>query len=107
MQFYVGPKKLNPIEGLYCFMPAATLWMLLFIVPLELSRMKDEHAVAVVRQHAAVFLLSSVLGFIVNLLSFGVIRHTSALTFKVWFMSIWKSHLFHVPLSSFHAIFFT
>lgn len=71
------------MEGIYYFTPAGFFWMVLFIVPLELGRMREEGAWAIVTANPATFALAASLGFSVNLLSFGVIQTTSSLTYKV------------------------
>jgi drug/metabolite transporter (DMT)-like permease len=83
MQYLLGNLKLQLMEGIYYFTPAGFVWMALFIVPLELGRMRDEGALGIVLANPLAFLLAATLGFFVNLLSFGVIQTTSSLTFKV------------------------
>lgn len=83
MQFLLGNMKLQLMEGIYYFTPAGFVWMAIFIVPLELGRMRDEGALDIVLGNPMAFLLAATLGFFVNLLSFGVIQTTSSLTFKV------------------------
>ena len=83
MQYLLGNLKLQLMEGIYYFTPAGFFWMALFIVPLELGRMRDENALGIVLANPLAFLLAATLGFFVNLLSFGVIQTTSSLTFKV------------------------
>ena len=83
MQFLLGNMKLQLMEGIYYFTPAGFVWMLIFIVPMELGRMRDEGALDIIVSNPMAFLLAATLGFFVNLLSFGVIQTTSSLTFKV------------------------
>ena len=83
MQFLLGNLKLQLMEGIYYFTPAGFFWMVFFIMPLELMRMREENAAAIVAAHPLSFLLAATLGFFVNLLSFGVIQTTSSLTYKV------------------------
>ena len=82
MQFMLGNMKLQLMEGIYYFTPAGFVWMLIFIVPMELGRMRDEGALDIMLGNPMAFLLAATLGFFVNLLSFGVIQTTSSLTFK-------------------------
>ncbi len=82
MQYLLGNLKLQLMEGIYYFTPAGFFWMVLFIVPLELGRMRDEGALDIIVANPLAFLLAATLGFFVNLLSFGVIQTTSSLTFK-------------------------
>ena len=83
MQYMLGNLKLNLMEGIYYLTPAGFLWMCFFILPLELSRMADEGAAAIVFANMPAFVLAATMGFFVNLLSYGVIQSTSSLTFKV------------------------
>jgi hypothetical protein len=83
MQFLLGNMKLQLMEGIYYFTPAGFIWMIIFIVPMELGRMRDEGALDIILGNPMSFLLAATLGFFVNLLSFGVIQTTSSLTFKV------------------------
>ena len=83
MQFLLGNLKLQLMEGIYYFTPAGFFWMVFFIMPLELLRMREERAGDIVMAHPFAFLLAATLGFFVNLLSFGVIQTTSSLTYKV------------------------
>lgn len=83
MQYLLGNLKLQLMEGIYYFTPAGFFWMVLFIVPLELARMREEGAADIVMANKGAFLLAASLGFCVNLLSFGVIQSTSGLTYKV------------------------
>jgi hypothetical protein len=83
MQFLLGNLKLQLMEGIYYFTPAGFFWMVFFIMPLELMRMREENALGIVAAHPLSFLLAATLGFFVNLLSFGVIQTTSSLTYKV------------------------
>ena len=82
MQFLLGNMKLQLMEGIYYFTPAGYIWMLIFIVPMELGRMRDNGALDIVLGNPMAFLLAATLWFFVNLLSFGVIQTTSSLTFK-------------------------
>jgi hypothetical protein len=83
MQYLLGNLKFELMEGIYYFTPAAYLWMMLFIVPIELGRMREEDALGIVLENKGAFLMACTLGFFVNLLSFGVIKSTSSLTYKV------------------------
>lgn len=83
IQYLLGNMKLGLIEGMYYFTPAGFVWMVFFILPLELSRMRDENAMGIVLANPMAFILAATLGFFVNLLSYGVIQTTSSLTFKV------------------------
>lgn len=83
MQYMLGNLKLNLMEGIYYLTPAGFLWMCFFILPLELSRMLEEGAAAIIFANMPAFVLAATLGFFVNLLSYGVIQTTSSLTFKV------------------------
>jgi hypothetical protein len=82
MQYLLGNLKFELMEGIYYFTPAAYLWMMLFIVPIELGAMRDEGAADIVAANKGAFLMACTLGFFVNLLSFGVIKSTSSLTYK-------------------------
>ncbi len=83
MQFLLGNMKLGLVEGIYYFTPAGFLWMVFFIMPLELARMQEGGAARIVAENPAAFFLAATLGFFVNFLSYGVIQNTSSLTFKV------------------------
>ena len=82
MQYLLGNLKFELMEGVYYFTPASFLWLLLFIVPLELGTMSDEGALNIVLDNPFTFATAAMLGFFVNLLSFGVIKSTSSLTYK-------------------------
>ena len=76
-------RKFGLFEGLYYFAPATFFWLLLGIVFTEGSRFLQMGGHIIMKENALIFLLASSMGFGVNILTLGVVKYTSSLTYKI------------------------
>ena len=63
--------------------PACVLWLATGSAIFELPVMLQEGSLQIVRDHPLMFLCAGLMGFVINILSFWVIRLASSLTLKV------------------------
>ena len=76
-------RKFGLFEGLYHFAPATFFWLFLGIAFTEGPRLLREGGLRIMSDNALIFMLASSMGFGVNLLTLGVVKMTSSLTYKV------------------------
>jgi hypothetical protein len=63
--------------------PACCAWLFLGCLAFEVPSIMSSGALAVVRQHPALFLAAALMGFLVNTLAYTTIKLASSLTLKV------------------------
>jgi len=86
VQYLLGTEnglKFGVMEGLTYFAPTALGWMIILISILELPMFFRSGSLEVVYQNPILFLSCFVLGFLVNVAGFFVIKTTSVVTLKV------------------------
>lgn len=84
IQFFLSNQRMHVLEGLYYIMPAALFFMMLCSAAIEFrSILRLKLALHIVNDNPGTFLLASSLGFVVNVLSYAVVKLTSSVTFKV------------------------
>lgn len=74
--------KFHPIEGLYYMAPAGALCMILLVTVFELKTMLDTGAFWIIHNNPTHFLGASALGFVLNILSFMILKASSAVLLK-------------------------
>ena len=82
-QYVLGNLKFDLIEGLYVMAPASLAFLGLGIVALELNQFVQDRGWEIIAAAPHYFLAAAFMGFGVNILTLGVIKATSGLTFKV------------------------
>jgi hypothetical protein len=82
-QYVLGNLKFDLIEGLFIMMPASVLFLMIGIWVLELEDFVAKDAVDIILQIPHYFIAASLMGFTVNLLTLGLVKCTSGLSFKV------------------------
>ena len=75
--------KFAAMEGLYYMAPICTCWMWGLAAIIELPTARREGAFALVPLHARGFAMAALLGFLVNVASFLVIKRTSSVMLKL------------------------
>lgn len=75
--------KLHPIEALMYLAPACCSWLALGVCFYELPDMVAHKRTDFIMQNPRLMLLAACLGFVVNALSYTIIKLSSSLTFKV------------------------
>mmetsp|Transcript_46328 Transcript_46328/g.88413 ORF Transcript_46328/g.88413 Transcript_46328/m.88413 type:complete len:310 (-) Transcript_46328:1332-2261(-) len=73
----------SPVEGLYYMAPPAFGCLLAAILIFEYETVVQENLLLKMAAHPSLFVLAGVLGFVVNVSTWAVIKFTSALTLKV------------------------
>lgn len=82
-QYVLGNLKFDLIEGLFVMAPASLLFLAVGIAIFELRDFVDNGTVYILLDSPHYFIAAALMGFAVNLLTLGVIKCTSGLTFKV------------------------
>ena len=82
-QHLLGTLKFDLLEGLYVLSPSALIFLSIGILILEYKRFVEEKGWEIIITAPCFFLVASFMGFLVNILSLGVIKETGALSFKV------------------------
>jgi hypothetical protein len=75
--------QFHPLEGLMHLSPACTLCLWVGMCVLELPAMRANDALGLVRAKPGLYAASALMGFLVNVSSFMVIKYTSSLTLKI------------------------
>lgn len=75
--------EFSTVEGLYYLAPANLFWMACFAAFVEVPKFIQNGGLLIVYQNVHLFLLASLLGFLVNFVGLMVIRATSSLTLKI------------------------
>ena len=75
--------KFPALEGLYYMAPICTFWMWGVASFTELPRAYASGGLAIAQAHAPTFALAALLGFLVNIASFVVIKRTNSLMLKL------------------------
>jgi len=82
-QYVLGNLKFDLIEGLYVMGPASLGFLVLGIICLELRQFMEDRGWEIIMAAPHYFVAAALMGFGVNILTLGVIKATSGLTFKV------------------------
>jgi hypothetical protein len=82
-QYLLQNLKFGVIEGQYVLAPATAFWLFIASSIYEGKRMLEVDAFSVIAKYPMAFLVASLMGLIINFLSYLVISLTSSLTMKV------------------------
>ena len=83
LQYLLGNLRFELVEGLYVMAPASFGFLALGIACFEWRALMEEDGFGIIARAPHKFICAALLGFAVNLLTLGVIKSTSSLTFKV------------------------
>ena len=83
LQYLLGNLRFELVEGLYVMAPASFGFLALGIACFEWGALMEEDGFGIIARAPHKFICAALLGFAVNLLTLGVIKSTSSLTFKV------------------------
>ena len=83
LQHYLGKMKFGLIEGLYVMTPATLFFLALAIFMFERDALNSGDAIHKIMAHPHRYLVAAMLGFIVNTLTYAVIKSAGSLTLKV------------------------
>ena len=83
LQYLLGNLRFELIDGLYIMAPASFGFLVLGIMAFEWEALRVEDGLGKIAENPHKYAAAAFLGFLVNLLTLGVIKSTSSLTFKV------------------------
>jgi len=83
IQYLLADLKFSALEGLTYFAPTALIWMISLIMFHELPQFIDNSAFLIFYDNIHLFAMCFVLGFLVNVAGFFVMKTTSVVTLKI------------------------